>query len=337
MLVQLRKILILAVLILIVGALIFLGVKSVLEIKTGDGNGDEGLITIESEGDVVGIPDVPAYPGSTFMFKDDIENEVVQRFLSSGLSAYVLPMDTEWNQVVSFYNDELSQAGWEHAHSIELADELCVPGEYWVFKKFMIDEAGNVENELDPIGSFGLRIYSKINGVWYEKLTVGQAQTCLSNEVAREREIELMLSMGSSQELPETFPWKLTYPEIWSVEVSKSGLIDAPFVEFSNVNTVGTVLIEPIAFDIGTPLREEGNVFLDQVNGRRAEENKLLVVSSKEITIADQSGIRFNLESELGTGWMAVVVHPENGIIYSITALEGDEAFFNYVVENLSL
>lgn len=323
------------------GGLIFVGVRSVLQLKTRNGNGDENLITMESTGDVVGLPGLPAYPGSTFLFEDQIREETVQRFLSEGQSAYMIPDSSTWEDVVAYYNDELPSRGWEHLQSVELNDELRLHGEYWIFSSD-VSEAEDVaeeenEGEQPELVQFGLRIYSKINAVWYEKITVAQAQSGLADEVAREKEIELLLAMGSMQELPKSFPWELSYPEIWDAEVRESRLIEAPLVEFFAIESEGIVTIEPIAFDAGKDLKVVGEEFLEEVNSRRGEEDAFSVLTTEELTIAKQEASKFNLDGGETDGWMAVVVHPGNGIVYAITSFGGEEAFFNYVLENLSL
>ena len=336
MLTNLRNGTIVAIFVGIIATLAVLGIRSVLELKTGRNGDDSEMITIQSEGDVVGLKGVPAYPGSTFMYEDDIGTDVVQQFLSKGASAYLLPSGTDWEEVAAFYSDELPSEGWEHVLSVSLGDEDRRNGEFWVYYAYVIDPAaGEPTEEIDELRSYGLRIYSKYSSVWYEKITVTQAQNGLADEVAEEKEIELLLAMGSMEELPDTFPWALSYPEMWDVDIREASLVEAPLAEFTSPEADGPVIIEPVAFDIGSPLSAEAEEFIAEINSRRSEEDVFDVVGTEEMKVAGLPALRYTLSSEGGTGMMVFVVHPDNGIVYVVTALSGDEAVLNYIVENL--
>lgn len=338
MLIHMRNAVILILLVSIACAIVFLGIRSVLKLKSGSSTDDSELIVITSDEDVAGIQDVPAFPGSVFMYKEDIGEDVVQRFLSSGSSAYILPDGTEWEDVVSFYADTLPELGWTSVLSVPSGDEDRRPGEYWVYNVYIFDPAsGEATEEIDPLRSYGLRIYSKFNSVWYEKLTVEEARSGLAGEVAEEKEIELLLAMGSMDELPETFPWALSYPEMWDVDIREASLVKAPLAEFSIPDTEGTVLVEPVAFDVGRALSAEGESFLEEVNSRRSENDIFDVTGTEDVQVANLPSLRYSLSSKSSKGVMVLVVHPGNGIVYAITSFTGEEAVLNYIVDNLKL
>lgn len=356
---RLIKLVILIGIIGLVGGLVFVGVRSVLELKTGSNT--EGLVIIESSGDVVGIPGVPSYPGSVFLYQDYIEEVVVQRFLSSGKSAYQLPERCEWNDVVLYYREALLSRGWEHVLSVAIEDDSRLHGEYWVFGSGNMgneqpvsdtqqhdaselpgdlidsnDDAIAEEAQLDGVSQYGLRIYPKINAVWYERISVEQARTGLSERVARDKEIELLLSMQSMKDLPDSFPWKLSYPESWNIAVRQSLVMQADLVEFSMVGSDRIVTIEPIAYRTGEDLADIAERFLEEVNSRRGEKDRLVIIDSVPITIGGQHGLKCTLFGGEHEGFFVVTVHPWNGLLYAVTSFSGEEAFFNYIVEHLT-
>lgn len=335
---RIRNLILLLIILAGVGTGGYLVIRSVFEIKTGTREtNEEGLITLKSEGDVVGIPGVPAYPESEFMYIEDINEDVVQEFLSQGQSAYVLGPTVEWENVVLFYEEKLTELGWAHLLSIGPRDENRKAGEYWEYIVYKVNEKGEETEKVDEDRSFGLRYYEKINGIWYEVLTREEARTGLSEEVARDNEIELLLSLGSMKELPKSFPWKLSYPEIWEAEIRESLLIEAPLAEFASVEGEGVVTVEPIAFDTGKTLKAVSESFLEEVNSRRAEGDVFDIDSTENVKVDKQIARRVVLDSSGGRGFLCVVIHPDNGIVYAVTAFGGEEAFFDYVLSNLEV
>jgi len=331
------------VLIIAGGGLLYTTTKSVLEIKRRSVDETDGeTISAVSVGDVVGLPGIPIYPGSEFMFQDDIKDPLVQSFLAGGESAYILPIDTSWETVATFYEKKLAERGWEHVVSVSSTDKEKVQGEYWVFSSgdpaqdLQTGTESETESTEIPI-DIGVRIYSGISGVWYEIITSTQARNGLSDRIEQDKEIELLLALGSMQELPDTFPWKLSFPEVWDVEIHKSQLLDAPSAEFSSITYEGRVSIEPIAFDAGVSLSDVASEYLDSVNSYRDEDRSLSVVQEREVTIAKQDAVSFSLDVDGVQVAMAVVTQPKTGIVYAITSFDGEDAFFLYVTENLSV
>ena len=358
--IRIRKGATLALLGLIIGGLLYTVVRSVLLVKGGN-DSDENLITEQSTGDVVGLPGVPVFPGAEFMFRKNTRDEIVQSFLGKGRSAYTLPTDTTWDEVTSYYVEQLQSRGWRHELTVELSDTERLPGEYWVFEitsggdaavsenseltgpEINLSEttANNAENRIEPVidtaGSYGLRIYSKTQSVWYERTSYEDARTGLSSEIAREKEIDLILATGSTEELPESFPWKLSYPELWDAEVRESLVIEAPMVEFSDGGSSGVIAIEPIAFDTGKPLEEVAGSFLQEVNSRRSEDTRFSLVTTRAVTIDEVSGIEYEIGLDEARGYFSLVVHPGNGIVYAVTCFDADEASYQYVKEHMEV
>lgn len=356
-LVRIRKLVWLVLFILIIVGLGYAVIRSVLHMKSSR-NGNESLITEESIGDVVGVPGVPVFPGSTFMFHNHIDDELVQSFLQKGRSAYVLPTDAEWTDVVAFYEEKLPSLGWKYVFTIDLADEDRLDGEYWVFEvstddSFAVMNKGTdggtfgetevtAETSVDRSASYGLRMYRKVSSVWYERISYEDALTGLSSEVVQDQEIDLILTMGSTKALSDSFPWQLDYPEMWTVEIRASQLNEIQLADFFGGDLSGDIVLEPIAFETGKSLEDVGLGFLAEVNGRRTDDTQLSVSSSSDIQIAGLAAKQFDLDQarvdqKSVRGYMALVSHPENGIVYAITAFAGDQVYFQYVIEHLSI
>ncbi|MEA3356871.1 MAG: hypothetical protein U9Q67_00310 [Patescibacteria group bacterium] len=308
------------VILVILGAVIFTSVKTVIDIKRKSSLSNEQTFTIQqSDEDVLGLSGIPVFPGAAFMFANNIELDVVQEFLADGKSAYLLPMDAEWDNAKDFYMRELEKQDWAHELSVDLSDDTMLYGEYWTKD------------------SVGLRIYTKLNDIWYEKITADEAKSGLSNIVSRENELQMMLAMNVGDELPEEFPWSLSYSSDWSVEIKKSNLLEIELAEFTNAETGGTLSVVPVDFLSLEPLQQICGRYVDEVNSHRDAPDKFDVESSGAVSVAGQEAVRFDLKSESGVGALCVVPHPESGVIYAIGTYSGEVAFFNHVIDNLEV
>ncbi len=322
MIAKVKRVFVVAVLLLVAGGVIFAGIRGVLRVKQGSSDIEEGQeMVAQIEGEVLGLQGIPIYPGSKFMYDGHVEEDLVQEFLSEQKSVYRLPADTEWDEVVDFYEKTLAEEGWEHVLSVDFGDDDRKPGEYWV-KSAVLDETESGE---------GLRIYYRVNDVWFEKITEQQARNGLSDVVAQEKQIEFLLEMSSAEELPKSFPWKLKYPPQWDVEIKKSRLMEIEYAEFVDGDSDAKVVIEPIDFSSMQPMEEVAAAFIDEVNSRRGEGEQLVVVSQEGAKVAGKDAVKFNFES----GSMYVVTHSGNGVIYAVTDFDGEMAFIEYVVKNL--
>jgi hypothetical protein len=323
---------------------------------------------------VLGLKGVPVFPGAKFMFEDDIQTDLVQKFLSEGKSAYLLPADVQWDDVASFYREQLKNLGWYEVLSVDSSDQNKLDGEYWVKgfaqvadgSQLQEGEASNQENvlgteagtttesgqstessetvatgstELDSIasitGEYGLRIYSKYNDIWYEKITVEQAKTGLADVVAQEKNLKMMLSLGSAEELPGTIPWKLSYPGSWTAVIEKSSLLDIEKVTFTSSETGGTVVIEPVDFANKEPLRDLGQRYVDQVNSYREQGTAFTVSSVEDVKIAGSDAVKINLSAGETLGYVCLVTNTKNKVVYAIATYSGEKGFWDYVLANI--
>lgn len=315
-----KKFLFVSIILAVIGGIGYVGVKKILSLKNNPGlNGDTTFTLEQSKGSVLGISSVPEFPNSKFLFEQHLDNDVVQQFLARGKSAYLLPIDAEWEDVVAFYKEGLEEKGWTHVLSVDLSDETKMFGEYWV------------------IDSQGLRIYSKLDDVWYELISTEQANTGLADRVAKDEELQMFLAMNSGEEIPENLPWSLTYSPEWTAEIGKSKLLEIEFIQFENSDGDQNLIIEPIEFVTLQPLRDVGVGYIDTANEYRDEQDQFKVISIDPVEVAGQEAYKFVLESEEDDGYYCVVANSRNDVIYVIRTFTGSASFFTYVLSNLEI
>ncbi len=330
-----RKIAVLIILALLASGIIYTSIRTVLSIKNKPAAEEIPEFTLEaSGGDVIGFSGIPAFPGATFMYETHIKEARIQNFLASGKSAYVLPDNAAWEDAVAFYTEQLQALGWQHVLSVDFVDDTKEFGEYWV--------KGTDANT----STVGLRIYTKMDDLWYERITAADARTGLATEVAKEKEIELMTTMSSASELPESFPWSLKYPSLWRVEIKKSTLMEIEEADFLNVDTQGKLSIVPIDFVSMEDINEIGPRYIEQVNGFREQSSQLQVASKENVTIAGQSAVKYILEkasddtittSESSIiGYLCVIPNPKNQVVYAIATYDEELAMYNFVLQNIA-
>jgi hypothetical protein len=86
-------------------------------------------------------------------------------------------------------------------------------------------------------GDEGLRIYVKETSIWYELISVTDAQTGLSAEVAEEIERELLLASSETQDLLPDFSWVLDVPKEYLITYSSTDIEDYRAVSFKKIGT----------------------------------------------------------------------------------------------------
>ncbi|MBN1618824.1 hypothetical protein JW887_05820 [Candidatus Dojkabacteria bacterium] len=129
----LRQVILFVILLGLGGVVVYGSAKSVLDLKqsTGTEQTDFYLNMLSNE-EVIGVDNVPVFPGSSFMYESDVNSDLVQSFLAEGKSAYTLPVDADWDDVKAFYDKTLEDNDWEHVMSVDMGNEDMEFGEYWI-------------------------------------------------------------------------------------------------------------------------------------------------------------------------------------------------------------
>jgi len=303
-----RKILI-GILIIIVLGLIFVSIKYVLTSRGKSGDG------INIQTDVLGLEEIPAYPGSIFLFEENKESDTVQKFLMDGKSAYKLPNKTLKENVYEYYNENLPDLGWRNVLSVAIGSEDKRYGEYWI-----------KDNQ-------GLRIYVKRNSVWYETITPEEANSGLENDVKEEIERELLLASAEMQELLPDFPWILPIPKEYVISYHSSDLEDFREVSFKKIGSNYTYSLTPVGYYGGNTFDSYLYTYIDSKN--TTEEIEWGVQNSFFVDKYGKTILLGDIVSPEGIRDGAVINNTYNTVVYVLLSATKDDPFFEYILENI--
>lgn len=319
---NLSKIFLYTLPVLVFIGLLYVSVLSIIKMR--DGIPDEN-VNVEH---VIGLDGVPSYPGSEFIFKNNIKEISVANFLATGNSAYRLPFGTTTEEAYKYYLETLPKLGWEHVLSVEAGSEEMKEGEYWVK------------------GTNGLRIYSKFNDLWYETITQEEATTGLRARVVEETERELLLVGEDYQELLPDFPWVLKVPKEYIISYSASSYKDFRSVQFRKIGTSSTVSVIPIGAIgevLDNYLQEYCNILNrsdnDDTNLATEEQEKKegnwTITNTVLTTTSYGSALRGSITNGKEDHDIAVLSNSYDGVVYVIDANTPDDTFLDYVFENM--
>lgn len=264
---------------------------------------------------IIGINDVPVYPESIFIFQNTLNQPSVSKFLSEGNSAYRLPLNTSSSKVIQFYNEKLPEYGWEFVLSVSVGSEDMKYGEYWVKE------------------DRGLRIYSKFNDIWYESVTVQEAQTGLAQEVKDEIARNLLLADSNTQDLLPDFPWIIEIPKEYVISYSVSSYKNESAVTFSKLGSSETISLTPIAARASKAFDYMLNDYVKDIN--KKDEEKWGVKNTFIISTNTGNGLRGSIGMGDELREVAVIQNPYNNIAYILDSNLYKSPFFEYILNNL--
>lgn len=289
-------------------AIVFLAVKYINTLRNTEENVEITFVT--------GLEDIPAYPGSTFIFQNSLDFESVKTFLSGGSSAFRLPKDASIEDALNFYTENLPNYGWTFVQmvSMEVVDKEY--GQYWT-----------KDNK-------GLRIYSKYNDVWYETITVEQASTALAERVQEETEMNLLLTDEEAQDLLPDFPWVLKIPKEYLISYSASAY-DPKLQQliFSKIGGEEKIYIVPMDTAGQRALDYALNDYITLINGQGDE--RWGVINTYVISTNVGGGLRGIISSNTQDREVGVITNSSNGKVYIIDSNMVDNPFFEYILANI--
>lgn len=318
----------------------YLGVLNVIEIRQGKAASVNGVIVAKER--VTGFKEIPIYPGSEFVYKDFVDDESVKRFLSNGESVYRLPPNISFIDVSEYYRKILPSSGWEHVLSVERTSSEQMYGEYWI----------KSDNES------ALRIYSKLNDVWYQKLSVEEARTGLAEQVRLENERELIVSSTEGSEFLPHFPWHLKIPNDYLVRYFDTHFENNQGAELNKIGKSEKVFLVPIGRAGTLPPDVMLREFIEEANkneryliekptgteNRDSDDTEATdtsiqdweVVSSSYTQVEGRSILLAEISAPGKGGTAYVFENYRSGYVFVLTSFSTDNQMVEYMLKNLT-
>lgn len=268
------------------------------------------------EKDVVGLENIPAFPQSQFIFENNMNDTSVSAFISSGKSAYRIIDNQSIEDVYKFYNQKLPDLGWTYIQTVPTASEEMKSGMYW-----------------EKNGS-GLRIYSKFKDIWYEMITKEEAESGLKTRVQEAVKRDLLLATQDTQDLLPDYPWIAHIPKEFLITYKASGFENARSAEFRKLGTDSNISLVPIGKYSSQPLDIYLNTYISTVNQQDSAKN-CIITSTVLAYTQYSSALKSVVTCSDAVHNIAVIVNPNNSVVYVIDSNKPDEEFFNVLFEQL--
>ena len=288
---------------------IFLSVKYVLYIRENAFGSKEGIVT-----QVIGLDELPTYPGSQFIFEDRMNDSVVKEFISQGNSAYRLPVGVKMEDVDAYYMEKMKELGWEFVQNVPLGSPDKKYGQYWIKE------------------DKGLRIYSKFKDLWYETISIEDAKSALANLVKEEIEREMLMASSEKQDLLPDYPWKIQVPKEYIIKYSPTDMKDLRAVSFQKIGTTDTVEIFPIGY---WKAKELDYMLNDYCKVKSNDEVTYGVMNSIPISFRETLGLKSTLQSNDESLLAYTIPNTYNSVVYVISANSENSPLLEYIIENI--
>ena len=276
---------------------------------------------VQIEGEVVGFSDVPEFPESEFIFRNELDESYVQDFLESGRSIYRLPSGVTFTQVIDFYKSELENREYKMELEVPRADEDRLYGYYWI----------------SPDGKSSIRIYDKTNDIWYERLTPEQAASGLAERVTAARERELIISSRDGEDLLPDFPWELKVPNEYTLVYFPTDIDEHRGIVFTEIVNNQEYTLEPVSsyqsFD------ESLDPYLEQyvsILNVREENSNFKIQNTIEGRSSRHRYLKGTLSGRDDTASVYILMNSRSELAYAIYHISDvDEEFVNFLLDNL--
>jgi len=266
---------------------------------------------------VIGLENIPAYPDSTFIFQNSLDQDSVKNFLSNGDSAYRLPNNTNIDDTFEYYNEKLPALGWQFVQMVSMEAPDKEYGQYWTK------------------ANIGLRIYSKFRDVWYETITIPEAQSGLAERVKQSTDMEILLTDDESQDLLPDFPWILKVPKEYIISY-KASAYDSTLqqVSITKIGTEEQLNLVPMDKAGTRALDYALNDYVKLLNSTSDE--RWGVINTYVISTNLGTAIRGIIGSNTEDREVAVITDSYNDIVYVLDSNVTKNPFFDYILENIA-
>jgi hypothetical protein len=265
-------------------------------------------------GNVVGLESIPEYPGSEFMFKNNMDDSVVKEFLSGGNSAYRLLVKADTNDIEKYYKENLPSKGWTLVSEVPLGAEDKKYGQYWT-------KDGK-----------GLRIYSKFKDIWYENVTEDEAKSALANRVQEEIEREMLMASSEKQDLLPDYPWKIQIPKEYIIKYSATDNKDLRAVSFQKLGSNDIIEIYPLS-KIGS--KEIDFMLEDYCHIKSTEDITYSVMNTIPVSFREYISLRGTIVSDENSMEIMIMQNSYNAVVYVMSSTKENDPLFGYIIENI--
>lgn len=292
-----------------VGGVLYLAVNYIIQLRQNAYGEKEYAIE-----NVIGLKDIPTYPNSNFLFKDNMDDPVIKEFISSGNSVYRLPKETTQKNVEEYYTEKLKNLGWELVQNVPIGTPDKKYGMYWVKN------------------GIGLRIYVKYKDIWYETLTESDAREALSRLVKEEIEREMLMASSEKQTLLPDYPWKIEIPKEYLIKYFPTTLDELRGVSFQKLGSSEIVEIYPM----GKWKEKDLDAYLyDYCQIKKEQEISCGILNSVPVSFRDTIGLKSTLQINSVNTTAYTVANTYNSIVYVISSSQADSPLLGYIIENI--
>lgn len=263
---------------------------------------------------VLGLDEVPTYEHSVFLYADNLENESVKDMLSSGESAYKIINRKTFEDVKSFYANELTSKGWSLVMDVDVGAEDKKHGQYWV------------KNDS------GLRIYTKYKDIWYEYITPEEAESGLSNRVSQEIEINMLLAGSDYQELLPDYPWQIKIPKDYLIRYEVSEFEELRAVNFQRISTGRFITIYPIGYWGAKELDYQLEDYIDILNKGTEE---WVILNTTVTTFQNNRSLNGTIEYQGNQRETLMLKNSSNFVTYILSTEDSTDPLYQYIIDNI--
>lgn len=285
---------------------LYFGVNYVLRLRE-----DTNTTTTFEAGSVEGFENIPAYPGSEFVFDKSIDDETVRKFLGDGYSVYRLPVNKTIDDVYSYYSEKLVALGWKNVMNVNVGSVDMRAGQYWTKE------------------GAGLRVFTKINDIWYQRLVESDAKDGLAKEVAAEKAKQLIIDSANKTSLLPDYPWKLSVPSSYTVKYFTAEFNGLKGIDFVLSGSTDKISLIPYA-------AYNGQTYSQYITNYTKEKN-LRIINSISTQVKGIVCTQSIVTSGEKNGVIIAINNTKNNVVYIIFANNETDPFVAYLKANLEI
>lgn len=282
--------------------------------------------------------DIPLFPGATFALGaitnpetaqsfSESDRQAVYQFLSNNQSIYLLSVDQTFTQAVDFYKEELASRGWQFITEVPPGDIGRLPGAYWT----------------DSANKRGLRIYTLAGDLWYETVTVEEAEQGLASRVGdlQARQIEARSLTGGR--VHSRVGWLFNYPSDWEAINAQNAFFGVATVSFKHKQSntiisldVASRLYKPVVDIENTDLEKIATDYFKALTAQGQHVFVLTQFAKEPLTINQAKAVRYTFLREGQMTSFLFFIHKERQLVYVMYTINATETeLFNYWLNNM--